>query len=156
MKNGVILWTSRLALVALAAVFLYAGVVKWQSPQAFADAIDGYRLPLGPLANALAIVLPPLEIAAGVALFFGRTRGGALLVLAALNMIFLAALVQAAVRGFTVDCGCFDSAAPTAAGMARSIARDALLFAVILWLWFREGKQTREPSSLLPPAPVEI
>lgn len=134
------------ATLALAALFVYAGALKMRDPQALADSIDGYRLPLGPLTNPLAIGLPPLEILAGAALLWRRFRGSALLILGALCGVFLVALGQAALRGFTVDCGCFGAEAPSAWGMTRAILRDLAMLAAILWLYRRE--LNAEPSAI--------
>ncbi len=126
------------ALIALGGAFVYAGALKLGAPQSLADAIDGYGLPVGPLTNPAALVLPPLEILAGLALAVRRWRGPALLVLGALCVVFLAALLQAAARGLVVDCGCFGSEAPSSAGMARAIARDLVMLGAIVALYGRK------------------
>lgn len=125
------------ALAVLSGIFLYAGATKAINPAALADAIDGYRLPIRPVTGTLATTLPAIEIAAALALWHPRWRGAALLTLVGMCVVFLTALIQAAARGFTVDCGCFGTAAPSVAGMVKAILRDCALVAGAVWCYAR-------------------
>lgn len=128
-------------LAGLAGAFAYAGALKWRDPLALADAIDGYRLPLGAITNAIAILLPPLEIVAALALLTRRWRRAGLLMLLMLDTVFLLALLQAAVRGIVVDCGCFGAEPPSAFGMAKAITRDLVIFGACRFLLQHERPQ---------------
>jgi hypothetical protein len=91
----------------LASVFVYTGVTKLLGGIVFAGAIAAYRiLPVWSV-NAVAIVLPMLEVAVGVAVLFSRTRRAALWMMGLLLGVFMVALAQAIVRGLEIDCGCF-------------------------------------------------
>ena len=127
------------AVLVLAGVFFYAGVVKSLDPRRFADDIDAYRLSLGSLTSVAAVAIPGVEIAAALALFHPRSRKGGAAVVAALCAVFLVALGQAAARGFVVDCGCFGREAPTEAGMYRAMLRDVALFVVAAWLLLKRS-----------------
>lgn len=101
-----------LALVArvyLAVVFLLACYHKLLDPAAFALDIATYQImPLATI-NLMAIVLPWVELAAGLMLLVGfRARAGALLV-AAMMAVFTAAIAIALGRGLEMSCGCFAS-----------------------------------------------
>jgi putative oxidoreductase len=63
-----------------------------------------------PLSIRLAFYLPWLEIFCGLALIFGRLRVGAVTVLLALTVIFIAVSVAALLLGIDINCGCFGSA----------------------------------------------
>jgi uncharacterized membrane protein YphA (DoxX/SURF4 family) len=95
--------------VYLGGVFVLASLYKIQEPYAFALNIATYRiLPLH-LVNLLAIVLPWLELIAGVFLIVGLwTRESALLILGMMAM-FVTALAIALARGYEMSCGCFAS-----------------------------------------------
>jgi putative oxidoreductase len=93
--------------IALALLFIYAGLIKVVNIEAFANQIDNYRL-LPYFTNALvAAILPWLEILCGSLLLLRFWRKGAALVLVTLNVIFLFAVVSALARGLDITCGCF-------------------------------------------------
>ncbi len=93
--------------VAVAAVFAYAGAVKALDPGAFAVELANYRLLPALAIPALAYYLPWLELVAAGALFAGRLRAGAWLLLAALAAGFAIFVTSAWIRGLDVACGCF-------------------------------------------------
>jgi putative oxidoreductase len=101
-------WLSIRAPIALGAIFVAAAIPKILDPPSFAHMIYNYRLVPGPLVNAFALVLPWVELFAGLALIVGfgmRTAAGVTGVLLA---AFIAALSVNLARGNPVNCGCFD------------------------------------------------
>ena len=130
-------WRSFVTVLRLtvALIFCYAGWIKIQSPQAFADSIATFRLLPANLNNLLALGLPPFELLVGILLATGwKTRLAAFCALAA-SGVFLLALVSALVRGLPVECGCFggehSSLAPTPR-LWLAIGRDVLLAGAVL------------------------
>jgi uncharacterized membrane protein YphA (DoxX/SURF4 family) len=110
----------------LAAIFLFACWHKILEPAAFALDIATYQiLPLG-LVNPLAIVLPWVELAAGLMLLSGfRTRAAALLV-AGMMVMFTVAISIAVAKGLDMSCGCFASQGSAEDPISwRTILRDA-------------------------------
>lgn len=93
----------------LGGIFLYAGVTKILDPAQFALSIYNYQLLPDLLVNPAAIILPWVEVVAGVALIFGWWVGGASLILTALLFVFMAALATTLARGLDISCGCFSS-----------------------------------------------
>ena len=102
------LW--RLLDFLIAAVFIYAGVLKALDPVQFAHDIDNYKILPWTVGVALAFYLPWLEIFCGLALIFRRFYRGALSILTAFVAIFLIATVAAKLRGLDITCGCFGHA----------------------------------------------
>ena len=102
-------WLSVPARWYLGALFVSASWHKIAEPRDFAVDVTTYDvLPL-PLVNVVAIVLPWVELLAGLQLLAGwRVRAAALLVVAMMGM-FLAALAAALVQGLDMSCGCFAS-----------------------------------------------
>ena len=98
--------TVRLQFV-LAAFFVVAGISKVVDPPGFAHEIHNYALVPGVAVNAMALVLPWLEIVVGVALFLNVATRSAARILAFLLVVFIAALSINLARGRPVDCGCF-------------------------------------------------
>lgn len=89
--------------------FLMAGATKLIDPVAFFQSILNYQLVGEDLAWLAALYLPFLEIVAALALIIPRTRLAGLVWLAALLLVFQAALASAWVRGLDIDCGCVGS-----------------------------------------------
>jgi uncharacterized membrane protein YphA (DoxX/SURF4 family) len=105
-RNKTVLLFFRLILGGL---FVYAGAVKVLDPLDFAQNIRNYQLVGQPLSFVAAIVLPWLEILAGLALILGVWTRGAALVVTGLLVFFIVLTAVTMVRGLDVDCGCFGS-----------------------------------------------
>ncbi len=120
----------------LAAVFLYAGVIKSLDVVAFAGQIANYQLLPYAWNFLVAAILPYVEILCAVLLLMNRRVRPSLLILLVLNCVFIVALTSAIVRGFDIDCGCFnpDSESPTPP--IAAIVRDLGLIVLILTSWF--------------------
>jgi uncharacterized membrane protein YphA (DoxX/SURF4 family) len=130
-------WLSIRVQLALGAIFVAAAIPKILDPPAFAHMIYNYRLLPGIAVNALALFLPWLELATGLALVIGFWRRTAAGITGILLLVFIAALSINLLRGNPVNCGCFDLRAadkPRAellAEMRWTILRDAgILFLV--------------------------
>jgi putative oxidoreductase len=126
-------WPPRLAAWLLAAMWLWAGWLKWQDPNAFAIAIDNYRLLPPTLISVVALALPTFELVLGVALLAGPLQRGAALLTAGLLLMFTAGMAQAKLRGIDLDCGCFGSAT-TAKVEWTSLLRNVVLASVAIYV----------------------
>jgi uncharacterized membrane protein YphA (DoxX/SURF4 family) len=114
--------------LALAAVFIYAGVEKIGDPLGFADTIAAFAVLPAASINVLALSLPFFEIACGVLLVVPRTRRIGALGVALSAAIFFLALLSALIRGLTLDCGCFGSGPPSRLRMWAELGLDLVLF----------------------------
>ncbi len=123
--------------VALAAVFLYAGVAKLRDAGSFASSIARFRIVPLVLVHPLALGLPPLEVVCALALLWGPWKRQAAFGLFLLTTIFLAALLSAAARGIHVECSCFGAAAGEP--LWSAIARDVVLCAAAVALYVRSA-----------------
>jgi hypothetical protein len=131
-------WILRLA---LAGVFLAAAVVKIADPATFHAALLTYRMLPEALSPAVALWLPWFELCTGVAILWSHHRRAALWVVIALNVVFLAAIAQAAIRELDIVCGCFGRPATVrGAGYIPYLARDLAFLAVAAWLLRRERR----------------
>ncbi len=93
----------------LSYVFIFACFHKIASPESFAVDIATYDIVPLSLINIMAIVLPWVELAAGMMLVFGfRSRAAALMVFGMMTM-FIVALFLALAEGLDMSCGCFAS-----------------------------------------------
>ena len=154
MAAKVILFLLRLA---VAGVFLYAGVVKiWDFHRGqsatpdFTIAIQHYKLlPSPDLAVLLAVYLPWLEVTAALGLFVRRVALGAATAAAGMTAMFLVAIGSAWARGLDISCGCFGKD-EVPLPYRTLVLRDAALLAVVLILLVVEARRAgRKASSTL-------
>ncbi|HXX92469.1 MAG TPA: MauE/DoxX family redox-associated membrane protein [Planctomycetota bacterium] len=135
-----------LARAILGIAFVAAGALKVVDSLGFALSIARMQiLPSGAIGPA-AIVLPWIEIVAGVALL-GRApyRGAALGILSALLAAFTAALVVVLVRGRSTTCGCFGVEGGFLGRIEVALVRNLVLGAAAAFL--ATSYRRREPAS---------
>jgi putative oxidoreductase len=120
----------------LGGVFLYAGVSKVFDAGALAASIRSYELPLPEWFVTLsAHALPLLEILLGLYLLIGLFSRTSAWTAGGLIVLFSIVLIQGAVRGLEIDCGCFGSTTPTEAStLWVDVLRDLGLLALALQL----------------------
>ncbi|MDX1388909.1 MAG: MauE/DoxX family redox-associated membrane protein, partial [Acidobacteriota bacterium] len=111
--------TIRVSRILIGLVFLLAALPKIGDMASFAGQIHNFRMMPIALENLLAMVLPWVELVAGLALVLGiRARAGAL-VTVVLSAIFLIAIGQAVARGLDIECGCFGTADASRVGVVK-------------------------------------
>lgn len=93
--------------LAFGALFIFSGVMKLKDPVFFADVVRNYQLIGDPIAPAMALFVPWVEIFAGIAVMLDRfVRGGSFLLTASL-VVFTLAIAISWMRGLDITCGCF-------------------------------------------------
>lgn len=135
--------------VALAAVFIYAGMMKALDPQQFAIDVQHYELTSWSFSIVIAIYLPWLEIFAGLALLVGRLYRGALALTGVMTLAFLAAIGSAWGRGLDITCGCFGAEVNRTNYPAHIGLNVAMLGAVAVLGWLE--KRSRAPEATATP-----
>ena len=116
----------RVCRIAVGLVMLAAALGKIGDPAAFSTQIHHYRLIPAGAENMLAILLPWVELLAGLALVLGvRARSGAWLT-AAMMTVFTLAVGVAVARGLDIECGCFGTADASHVGGMKLV--ENLLF----------------------------
>jgi uncharacterized membrane protein YphA (DoxX/SURF4 family) len=135
----------RILELAVGALFVYAGALKVWDPIGFAGDIENYHILPWVVGALLALYLPWLEIACGIALIVHRAQRGALAILTALMLVFIGASIIAKARGIDVSCGCFGHMARNLS-FASHLAIDFAILAGVLSLW-RVGARRAEARS---------
>jgi uncharacterized membrane protein YphA (DoxX/SURF4 family) len=144
MRNpwSVAVWATR---IFLAALFLYAGLVKLDASESFALTMSKFSFLPESSVPWLALGLPAIEIFTAILLLIPRTARFAAGIVAVLLVTFIAALGWTLQQGFTADCGCFgEDGAPSRAKMIFAIVRDVALLALTLGL---AGRRCRSRDS---------
>ena len=128
--------------LVIAVVFAAAGIAKIADPTSFLAAILSYHLPLSaPILKLAAVVVPWLELLSGLFLAFGIWLDAALVAVSGLSLVFVAVALQAAIRGISIQCGCFGSLSDRMPSFMNSVpfvlGRDGVLAAATLTLAWR-------------------
>ena len=90
----------------LGLIFVYASYDKILDPGKFARDISNYHVvPFG-LENAIAIILPWLELIIGLGIIIGVCINASVFISGGLLIVFIILIAQAILRGFNIDCGC--------------------------------------------------
>jgi uncharacterized membrane protein YphA (DoxX/SURF4 family)/peroxiredoxin len=92
--------------IALSAVFGVAGVTKLIDPPGTREAVRNFGTP-EPLAPALAIILPIVELAIAAGLLFNSTSRASAVAAFLMLVLFIVAISINLARGRTHDCHCF-------------------------------------------------
>jgi putative oxidoreductase len=133
--------------VVLGAVFVAAGVLKIADPLAFAVSIARLRLVPTAMIGPVAILLPWVEVVAGLALFVPAFRLPALKLLLALLGGFTVILGIGLLRGTGGSCGCFGTADAFLNRSDVAVARNAVLIALAVLLIRRKPTSPATPAS---------
>jgi len=144
---GNFLW--RILDLIIAAIFIYAGVLKALDPVQLAHDIDHYKILPWAVGVGLAFYLPWLEIFCGLALIFRLFYRGALSILTSLVVVFLGATIAAKVRGLDITCGCFGHASQNWSFPAH-LALDLGILAVLAVLCYCSVARARANASPMP------
>ena len=111
-------------------VFLLAGTAKLGQVGAFQRDTQQYRLLPIWMTRPVAVMLPPFEVAVGLALFTGLMSGLAAVLAGALLILFLLSALSAITRNLNVSCACFGLLYRKPVTRGTSI-RDVVLLAVV-------------------------
>jgi uncharacterized membrane protein YphA (DoxX/SURF4 family) len=130
-------WLLAIFRISLGLIFLYAGIIKAQDVQSFADSIATFQILPNVSINLVALSLPPFEVIIGSMLLFGWQSRTAALSTTLLLAIFIIMLGQALIRGLNIDCGCFGSDIPSLWATWGALVRDVLLLIVAAWVYLQ-------------------
>jgi uncharacterized membrane protein YphA (DoxX/SURF4 family) len=118
-------------------VFLVAGALKIIDPQSAVAAVRAYELLPESVVRIVGWGQPFVEVALGLLLLAGIATRIVAAASALLLVIFIGAVASAALRGLSIDCGCFGGGGPVPPGQTAygiEIVRDLGLLLLALWL----------------------
>ncbi len=128
-------WLSLFVRVFIGGYFVVAAIPKIIEPLAFATSIMHYGLAPSWSVNAAALVLPWLELIAGIGLIIGvRTKLQAALC-GGMLVLFTAAVAYAVVLGLKIDCGCFGSSGGDEVSWIKVLKNSAMILGCV-YLWW--------------------
>lgn len=139
-------WLTVRMQIALGAIFVAAALPKIADPPSFAHMIYNYRILPAQLINISALVMPWVEIVAGLALILGVWTRPARWIIGLMLVVFMVAISINLFRGNAIDCGCFDTASAGKSYDERIrdmwivILRDAGMLLMIAQMWAAERR----------------
>lgn len=126
--------------IVLGALFLAAALAKIGDAPGFALQVHNFRIAPAWSENGIAILLPWIELVAGLALVTGyRARAGAVVALALL-VAFTLAVASAWARGLDFECGCFGKAIASRIGATKFVENTGWIGLAFL------AARTRRPT----------
>src|SRR5688572_19000315 len=146
-------WLTVRVQIALGVIFIVAALPKIADPPSFAHMVFNYRILPAGLINITALVMPWVEILAGLALILGVWTRPARWIVGLLLAVFMIAIAFNLARGNAIDCGCFDV---SAAGktyeerirdMWMVLLRDAGMLLMVAQLWWADRSRAREAGT---------
>jgi len=132
-----------LARILVAAVFLYAGIVKAGTSERFAMTIAQFSILPPHAVTIVAMVLPWLEILTAILLLVPVTARLGAVGAAALLVVFIGVLAWGIHQGWAIDCGCFGNGddPPAQGELPIALGRDVVLLAITLGLALRKTRR---------------
>lgn len=129
--------------LVIGVIFLVSGLAKISDQVRFLLTLRAFRFFPDPLLPLASIVLPWLEFFLGLFVLIGLCLGTSALMVAALNLVFAAALLSVTVRGIEIDCGCFGLVAdllglPDQADL-KAVVRNVVFAAMSFCIYFGRG-----------------
>ena len=144
-------WIYRIVRWVLGGIFIYSGAAPLLAPRIFSVLIEAYGLVPDMLLMPVALILPVLEVVAGVALLFDIR--GSLAVIAGLLLLFIAILGYGIRMGLDVDCGCFGPEEPEAEafhGLRLALYRDMVMLTAVIFLYGWRRYRCAQPRKTIP------
>lgn len=124
--------------IIVGGVFVYASLNKLMDQEGFAKAIYNYKFLPSALINIFAIVLPYIELIAGIFLIAGIYLRGSSFLIILMLIIFIISLTQAYVRGLDINCACFSLENPDQkSDIFTRIIEDIFLLAATIVIYIK-------------------
>jgi putative oxidoreductase len=140
-------WLTIRVQLALGAIFVIAAIPKIADPPSFAHMIYNYRLVPASLINLSALVMPWVELLAGLALILGVWKTAARNLVGILLAVFIIAIGINLARDNAIDCGCFNVAdrgkthEQRIFDMKVDVVRDLGMLLMVAQLWWAKKRE---------------
>jgi uncharacterized membrane protein YphA (DoxX/SURF4 family) len=132
-NNKILLLTIRMF---LGFIFIFAAITKVTDPEGFSQAIYNYKLIPDFLINFLAIIIPWIELVAGILLAFGISVKENSVIFSGLLVLFIVAIGISLARGLNIDCGCFGTIDGSKIGLLKILENIGLLLLSLILIKF--------------------
>ena len=131
-------WLGLIARLILGGVLIAAGWLKAFNTSDAENAVRAYQILPLKIADLVGITLPWVEIGLGIFLIIGVATRFAAAAGGLIMVIFIIAIAQAAVRGLSIDCGCFGGGGQVDPGKTKylqEIGRDIFFALLAIYIY---------------------
>ncbi len=125
--------------IILGLLFTYSGIIKIIDTPGFANSILNYKLLPDLLINFLAIILPWIELTAGLLLLLGISVKENIFIINILLVVFIIAIMINLLRGLDINCGCFGTLNGTKIGFTK-LSENCILLVMGIFLMLFDSK----------------
>lgn len=140
-------WAALAMRLYLGGVFVYASIYKINFAAEFAETVASYQIVPELLVNPMAVVLPWLELVAGLLLVVGLRVKAAALMINFLLAVFSLAIAFTLFRDIPIGCGCFSTLDQTMGWTA--LARDLVWLGMGAYIYAYDRKFQLERNFLV-------
>lgn len=129
--------------LVLGLTFIYASIGKIADPSGFSAAVHNFGATPIYIENIIALYLPWIELIIGFGLILGIFYKASLNIMITLLIVFTLLILQAYLRGKSIDCGCFmnelslEKRSEVRADMLGRVVEDIILLAMAVFLKYR-------------------
>lgn len=124
--------------IIIGGIFIYASLDKLMNQEEFSKAIYNYKFLPPAFINIFAIVIPYIELIAGLFLVLGIYKRGSSFLIAFLLIIFIIALTQAYAKGLDINCACFSlESSGQKSDILIRIVEDIVLLIITLIIYIK-------------------
>ena len=129
--------------IIVAFVFIIAGIEKISDPSGFSTSIENYSLfPIFTI-NIIAVILPWIELIAGILLLFGVMVKENSAIISVLLILFTIAISISLTRGLNIECGCFGTTLGNQIGLIKIV--ENLLILIMSLILTKHYKDSFSP-----------
>jgi uncharacterized membrane protein YphA (DoxX/SURF4 family) len=122
--------------LTLGFIFIFAAMEKLTDLQGFSDSIINYRLFPIYLVNILAVIIPWIELFAGILLITGKSSREDAFIIFTLLTFFSLLIMLTMIRGISISCGCFGAHDATQTGMSKLLENFVFLMLSLQIIFF--------------------
>lgn len=131
--------------IILGISFIYASFSKIEDPASFATIVYGYDIFPSNSINLIAIVIPFIELTAGLSILMGLYPRSAVFIINGLLLSFIVLISFNLIRGHQFDCGCFSVAGENQSlANIMSLVRDIFMLAAGIFVWKNIEKKPKQ------------
>ena len=126
--------------IVVGGIFIFTGLGKITNVPLFVREISNYDMLPYQVINVFAIILPWVELFAGVLFVFGIRIKANIILISSMLLMFNFAVAVAWIRGLDISCGCFSTMATQKVGITKLAENFAVLSALVFMYFFPNNK----------------